>query len=552
MKHKVIFQGKEARNKLKQGVDLVADIIKTTLGPKGRNIIVKNIGPLPPRSMNDGYYIADHIQHDDAVINAGIDMVKEICKKTNDVAGDGTTTTAVLAQRLIDLGLKEVEKGRNPVDIKKEMEADLANLKENLKEMSQPIATEEDVKNIATISGNNDPEIGEALKEIHAKVGRNSAIMVEKSNESVIRTETIKGIYFDKGFDEAKAFVNNTAKMVAEYKDIKVLCVDEVLEYVDDIAPFFEKLISQYQEQGKGSWDIKLLLIANEIPLRMDAMTVLAENNRAALLRQTDEHKNQAGFYCVAVQAPEFGPIRSEILEDIAIATGGVCISRTNGLKLRDADPKKVLGHADKVIVTTNTTTIIGGKADEKMLEDRINIIKGEIEQLHVNAKVTREKLEKRLQVISAGVGIIFAGGSTEMESKERHLRIEDAVLAVKSAIEEGVSIGGGLTYLKLSRLAKTSILKEACQSVIEQVADNAGQNVTEVIKNLDEEKLTKNIGFNALSGVFEDLEQAGVLDSTKVVRVALENAVSLASLFLTTSAAVIEEIVDEPERRNV
>jgi len=550
MKHKVILQGKDARSKLKEGVDLVADIIKTTLGPKGRNVIVRNLGPLPPRSMNDGYYIADHIQHDDPFINAGVDMVKEICKKTNDIAGDGTTTTAVLAQRLIEGGLKEVEKGRNPIDIKKELEADLVNIKEKLKELSKPIETNVDVRNIATISGNNDEEIGKALEDIYNKVGKNSAIMVEKSGDSEIRTETIKGIYFDTGFGEAKAFVNNPTKMVAEYKDVKVLCVDEALEYVDDIAPFIERIITQYEEQNKTSWDLRLLVIANEIPVKMDAMSVLAENNRAAIMRLTDDKKQPAGFYCVAVQAPEFGPVRSEILEDIAIATGGVCISKANGLKLRDADPRKVLGNAEKVIVNTNTTTIIGGKADSQRLDDRIKMIQGEIDQLHVNAKTTREKLEKRLQVISAGVGIIFAGGSTEMESKERHLRIEDAVLAVKSAVEEGVSIGGGLTYLKLSRLAKTQILREACQAVIEQVADNAGQNSMEVIKNLDDDKLSYNIGFNALNGTFENLETAGVLDSTKVIRVALENAVSLTGLFLTTSSCVIEEVIDEEVKK--
>ena len=550
MKHKVILQGKDARSKLKEGVDLVADIIKTTLGPKGRNVIVKNLGPLPPRSMNDGYYIADHIQHDDPFINAGVDMVKEICKKTNDIAGDGTTTTAVLAQRLIDNGLKEVEKGRNPVDIKKELELDLVNIKEELKKLSKPIETNADIRNIATISGNNDEKIGEALEKIYEKVGKNSAIMVEKSGDSEIRTETIKGIYFDTGFGEAKAFVNNAAKMVAEYKDIKVLCVDEALEYVDDIAPFIEKLINQYSEKGKTSWDLRLLIIANEIPTKMDAMAVLAENNKAALLRQVDENKNPAGFYCVAIQAPEFGPTRSEILEDIAIATGGVCISKVNGLKLRDADPNKVLGNAEKVIVTTNTTTIVGGTADKQILEDRIKMLQGEIDQLHVNAKTTREKLEKRLQVISSGVGIIFAGGSTEMESKERHLRIEDAVLAVKSAVEEGVSVGGGLTYLKLSKLAKTNILKEACQAVIEQVADNAGQDPMEVINNLDNNKLSYNIGFNALNGIFENLEKAGVIDSTKVIRVALENAVSLTSLFLTTSSCVIEEVIEEEVKK--
>ncbi len=539
-RRKNIKIGKDARLKLKQGIDLVADVIKETLGPKGRNVIVKNLGPLPPRSMNDGYYIADHIQHDDALVNAGVDMVKEICKKTNDVAGDGTTSTAILSQRLIDNGLKEVERGRNPIDIKRELNEDLKGVLAELKKLSKPIKDDIDVKHIAMIAGNNDEEIGKALQDIYLKVGKNASILVEKSNDSAVRTETIKGIYFDTGFGEARAFVNNPVNMTAEYKDVSILCVNEKLEYVDDIAPFLEKLLT-----GKAGWETRLLIIANELPARMDACNVLAENNRAALLRLTSEGKQQ-GFFVVGVQAPEYAATREEILDDIAVATGGVCVSKLNGLTLKDANPSKVLGRADKVVVSTNTTTIIGGNAKQEELEKRISMIKGEISQLHVNAKITREKFEKRLQTISAGVAIIHAGGATEVESKERHLRIEDAVLATKSAIDEGYCVGGGFTYYQLSKIAKTNLLKDACLSIVEQIAENSGKNQTEVIQKIEEKK----VGYNALTDKYEDLFKAGVIDSTKVIRVALENAVSLASLFLTTSSAVIEEVYGEEDKK--
>lgn len=541
-KQKVIFQDSDARFKLKEGIDLVSDIIKTTLGPKGRNVIVKNLGPLPPRSMNDGYYIADHIQHKDPTINAGADMLKEICKKTNDVAGDGTTSTAVLSQSLIDSGLKELESGKNPVDIKNSLNKDLKEVLTKLKELSKPVETAEDVEHIATISGNNDKEIGKAMREIYEKVGKNAAIMVEKSASSEIKTESIKGIYFDRGFGEARAFVNNPQKMTAEYKDMLVLCVDEKLEYIDDIAPFFEKLITQYEEQGKSSWEIRILVIANELPVRMDACNVLAENNRAALMRQADQSGKPTGFYVVGVEAPEYGATRSEILEDIAIATGGKVVSKLNGLSMKDVDPKKVLGRADKIIVSSNSTTIVGGNADKDILDERIAMIKGEMEQLHTNAKITREKFEKRLQVISSGVGIIYAGGATEVESKERHLRIEDAVLAVRAAIEEGISKGGGYTYMRLGEKTGNMMLASACKSIARQVAINAGKDPDEVLKKMTE----SGMGYNALTDTFEDMEEAGVLDSTKVIRVALENAVSLTSLFLTTSASVIEYVEEE------
>jgi len=473
-------------------------------------------------------------------------MVKEICKKTNDVAGDGTSSTAILSQSLIEAGLREVDKGKNPVDIKKELNEDLVNVLEELKTLSKPIETAEDIKNIATISGNNDTEIGDALKEIYEKVGKNASIMAEKSSEAKIRTETIKGIYFGKGFDEARAFVNNPVKMTAEYKDISILCVDEKLEYLDDIQPFIQKLVKYYEELGKSSWDIRLLVIANELPVRMDAMSFLAENNKAAMTKQVDEKGNPLGFYCIGVEAPEFGPTRVEILEDIAIATGGIYIAKTNGLTLKDANPKKVLGRAEKVIVNTNSTTIIGGNADKKLLQERIDMLKGETDQLHTNAKITREKFEQRLQVISAGVGIIYAGAPTEVESRERHLRIEDAVLAVKSAIEEGVSVGGGFTYFKLANKAKTNMLRQACLSIPEQVAENAGKTSLGIIEMMK----AKNLGYNALTDKFEDLSKSGVLDSTKVIRVALENAVSLASLFLTTSSAIIEYVKDEEVKK--
>lgn len=547
-KRKVILHGSEARAKLKEGVDLVANTIKETLGPKGRNVIVRNLGPLPPRSMNDGYYIADHIMHDDPIINAGADMVKEICKKTNDVAGDGTTTTSVLAQNLIENGLKMVEEGINPVDIKRRLNKDLSSLKDELKSLSKPIKTADDVKYIATISGNNDEEIGEAMKEIYEKVGKNASIEVEKSAESKIRVETTKGIKFHKGFDEARDFVNNPRMMTSEYKDCHVLCVDDKLEYIDDINPFLEHYLGYMNENGRGGWESRLLIIVNEIDRNSDAMTYLLANNIAAKYKKASPDGRQQGCNLVVVEAPEFGPTRSEIMEDIAVATGGICINKMSGLKLSEITGEsleKVLGKAEKVVVSTNTTTIIGGQADKKKLAEYIDKLKGETGQLHTNAKITREKYEKRLQTISAGVAIIHAGGATEVESKERHLRLEDAVLAVRAAIEEGSSVGGGHTYYQLSKRTDNELLREACLSVSKQVIKNAGENPKALM-----DKFTDRDGYNALTGKIEDLEKSGVMDSTKVIRVALENAVSLASLFLTTSSTIVEDVVEVEEKK--
>jgi len=529
---KKIKQGKEARLKLKEGIDLVADIVKETLCPKGKNVIVQQLNTYP-RSLNDGHYIAQNIQHDNPTINAGVELLKAICKKTNDEAGDGTTTTAILAQKLVELGLKDIEAGKNSVDVKNLLKGDLIHLLNKLKGYSKEVKTIEDIKNIATIAGNNDEEIGEAVKEIFNKVGWHASIITEKTSRNKIETKTVKGIYFKQGYRDLQGFVNNSRKMTVDLEEVKVLCVDDTLKTLDDLTPFLTKVMEGIAGEGKVSWDLKLLIIANDIHNNERVLQFLADHNNWALNRATqDKGKKTVGFHCAVVQAPFVGDEQSQILKDIAIATGGVCVNKELGFALKDIDnPDQILGNAKRIIVEKDNTTILGGKASKDKLAKRIEMIKGEIDQTKGINKKT--KLQDRLDILMSGVGIIKAGGYTEIERQEKILRIEDAVLAVKSGIEEGICVGGGQTYWRLSKDAKTKYLKEACLAIPKQIAKNAGKKVID--------KTSDNIGYNALTDKFEDLEQAGITDSTKVIRVALEGAISFASMFLTTNSSIIE-----------
>lgn len=518
MKRTKIVFGDEAKEKFKEGIDLVANCVKVTLGPKGRNVALKQIGPLPTRVINDGVTIAEQVKSDDPLVQAGIESVIEICRKTNFNAGDGTTQTALLAQKITDEGKKRLMNDINPIDVKKELEDDLDKLLAHLKDLSKKVEKIEDVRSIATISGNNDTKIGDAVAEVMEKVGMNAAIRIKKGSDEAIKTESAKGIWFDKGY-RVPAFVNNP-KITSEHTDPYIFLIDENLRWSDEIMDFFEKI----QEAGME----RIIIIANEI--EGDALYALALTNKAFL------EKNGSIAVC-GIEAPFAGPDRKDFLEDIAIYTGAKVISKDNGYELKSVDPKEVAGKCENFEADSKTTTIIGGKGDKDKIKERIDHIKGLIEQTGPNEKTIRENLEGRRDTLESGVGIIYAGGSTEIEIKDRMLRLEDAVLASKSAVKEGYVSGGGLTYLELSKLANSKILRNSLQSVTRQIAENAGKNPDSIIEGSGE----NGIGYNAKADKFENLAESGVIDAYLVVKNALKNAVSLSSMFLTTEVMVVE-----------
>lgn len=536
-KVKKILHGDEARQKVKEGIDLVA-MIKQTLGPKGRNILLSKLGPLPPRIVNDGTTIANEIDSKDPFVKAGVRMVQEVCKKTNDVAGDGTTTTALLTQEIVKEGNKWLVAGRSPIDLKQELEKDLKVVLNELENISTPIETNEQIEHIATIASNNDEEVGKAISSITNQVGRNASIMVEKSVESEIRTTMHKGIFFHKGF-VAEAFINKFEHYKAELSDVFVCVTDKDLQWASEIDDFFKKVADQSLD--------KILIIAPKI--EGEALNSLCITNKR-MLTEGD------GLHLIAVEAPEFGPTRQEILEDICVMTGAKLISDKTGFTFRDSDPAEVLGGCNKVMSDSKTTTILPTILDKedseikgglkKEIDKRIKDLKSQIEQLAVTEKTTKEKLDARLMVMEAGVGILHAGGPTEIEAKERYLRLEDAILAVRSSCKDGFVAGGGHTYLKLSKVAETAILKEALKSVIKQVAENAGKNPETIIEKVE----LGGKGWNAKTDKFVDLIKDGVLDATLVVKEAIKNAVSVGSYFLTMTSVITEDLESDGEEK--
>jgi chaperonin GroEL len=528
MKIKRILKGAEARLKAKEGIDLVADIVKITLGPKGRNNLIKDYGPVPPIIINDGVSIAEKIQSEDCFVNAGVELANKICRKTNDIAGDGTTTTALLAQAIISEGQKRLLAGENPIDIKNEIEQDGEFIIESLKKISKPAEDKETIRNIATIASNNDTEVGDKISEIIEVVGKNASILVEKSNDSKLKIETVKGIYFDKGW-RVPAFVNQPQHMKAVLEDALICVTDKKLHWVDDFEEFFKKIIENKLD--------KIVLIADEI--EGDALATLAMTNKSILMGQN-------GLHILAIEAPEFGQTKEEILEDICVMTGAQLISDKTGYSFIGAQPLEVLGACEKVVSDSKATTLVGCKGDIKAVEERISGLKAHIAQLDPTEKITREKLEKRLSIMESGVGIIYAGGSTDVEAKDRNLRLEDAILATRSAIKSGYVIGGGFTYLKLSEIAKTKILQEALKQPLLQVAKNAGKSSDNILEKVKE----NGLGWNAKTDEYGDLEKMGVIDATLVVESAIKNAVSLASMFLTMENMIVEDIDDKKEEK--
>ncbi len=529
MAAKKILFGEHARAALKRGVDKLADAVKITLGPKGRNVVFDK-GYGSPVITNDGVSIAKEISLEDKFENIGAELVKEVATKTNDVAGDGTTTATLLAQIMIAEGLKNVAAGANPMSIRRGIEKGVKIVVKELKEkISKPVAGHEEIKQVASISAN-DPEIGKIIAETMKEVGSDGVITVEESQVFGVEKEIVEGMQFDKGY-VSPYMVTNSERMEAEYLDAHILITDKKISSIHDILPILEKVA----QTGKK----ELVIIAED--LDGEALATLVVNK----LRGT--------FNCLAIKAPGFGDRRKEMLKDLATLTGGKVISEELGLKL-DSTTLESLGRARKVVSTKEHTTIIEGKGDQNELKARVAQIRKEIER--TDSDFDREKLQERLAKLSGGVAVLKVGAATETEMKEMKYRIEDALAATKAAIEEGIVPGGGVALMRcISSLDSlhlegeekigVMILKRALEEPVRQIAINCGKDggvVAEEVK-----KLKSTEGYDASSDTYIDMVAAGIIDPTKVTRSALENAASIASMLLTTEVVIAE--VPEKEK---
>ncbi|MFH0873423.1 MAG: chaperonin GroEL [Candidatus Komeilibacteria bacterium] len=524
MSKQILFND-EARAKLKRGVDILADTVKVTLGPKGRNVVLdKSYGA--PTITKDGVTVAKDIELEDKFENMGAEMVKEVASKTADVAGDGTTTATVLAQAIIAEGLKNVTAGSNPLAIKEGIDQGVAIVIEYLKKISKPVSTKEEITQVASISAN-DPKIGILIAEAMEVVGKDGVITVEESQSFGLEKEVVEGMQFDKGYI-SPYMVTNQERMEAVYEHVPILITDQKISALSDLLPLLESLAQSGRKE--------LVIIADEI--EGEAMATLVVN------------KIRGSFNSVAIKAPGFGDRRKEMLQDIAVLTGAKLISEEVGLKLTTATAD-MLGEARKVIATKDTTTIVEGKGDKSEIEKRVKQIKQALETS--DSEFDKEKLKERLAKLSGGVAVLKVGAATEVEMKEMKARIEDALAATRAAVEEGVVVGGGVAYLRaLDELSQArgeyeiklglDILVRALQAPTKQIAENAGKNGEVVIQEIRSKG--GNYGYNALTDKYEDLVAAGIVDPTKVTRSALQNAASAASMFLTTQAV----ITDKPE----
>jgi chaperonin GroEL len=524
MPAKDIAYGDDARRALERGMNRLADAVRVTLGPKGRNVVLeKKWGA--PTITNDGVSIAKEIELEEPFERIGAELVKEVAKKTDDVAGDGTTTATILAHALTTEGLRVVAAGANPIALKRGIERAVEAVVEFIGNQSKDVETKEEIAYVAAISANNDMEIGEMISEAMDKVGKDGVITVEESQTFGLELELVEGMRFDKGYISAY-FVTDAERMEAVLDEPYILVANQKISAVKDLLPVLEKVM----QGGKP-----LLLIAEDV--EGEALATLVVN------------KIRGTFRSVAVKAPGFGDRRKAMLQDIAILTGGQVVSEEVGLKLENTT-LDLLGTARKVVVTKDDTTIVegGGSADE--IKGRINQIRAELEKS--DSDYDREKLQERLAKLAGGVGVIKVGAATEVEIKEKKHRVEDAVQATKAAVEEGIIPGGGITLLAaqqaLDKILQdlesdeatgARIVQRALEAPLKQIAANAGLEpgvVADKVRNLE-----RGHGLNAQTGEYEDLSKAGVIDPAKVTRSALQNAASIAALFLTTEAAVAE-----------
>ena len=529
MAPKQLVFGEEARRRLKRGIDILANAVGTTLGPKGRNVALdKKWGA--PTITHDGVTVAKEIELPDPYENMGVQLLKEAATKTNDVAGDGTTTATVLAHVMVTEGMKNVAAGANPMLLKKGIEMAVKAVVEEIKRMAKPVQSKDDIAHVAAISSA-DPEIGNLIAEVMDKVGKDGVITVEESKTGLpFETEYVEGMQFDRGYI-SPYFVTNPETMEAVLENPYILIHDKKISAAADIIPVLERLLQEGETRS-------LLVIAEDVD--GEALATLVLNKLRGIIN------------AVAVKAPGFGERRKAMLQDIAILTGGQVISEELGRKLENVRISD-LGRADKVVVTKDDTTIIGGRGDPKAIKGRIEQIKAEMEK--TTSDYDREKLQERLAKLAGGVAIIRVGAATEVELKEKKHRVEDALSATRAAVEEGIVPGGGVALLNAAKALDNlkadgdvqtgiNIVRRALEEPLRRIAENAGEDgavVVEMVRRLQKERNNPNIGYNVLTGEYVDMVEAGIIDPAKVTRTALENAASVAAMILTTEALVTE-----------
>lgn len=524
MASKIITFNSDARSALKKGVDTLANAVKVTLGPKGRNVVIdKKFGA--PTVTKDGVTVAKEIEIEDPIENMGAQMVKEVASKTSDVAGDGTTTATVLAQAIYREGLKHVTSGANPMDLKRGIDRAVEELVKGLKEISSPIKENKEIAQVGAISANNDKYIGDLIAQAMDKVGKDGVITVEEAKGTETTVDVVEGMQFDRGY-LSPYFVTNAESMEAELEDPYILIHDKKISTMKDLLPILEKTA----QSGRS-----MLIIAEDV--EGEALATLVVNKLRGTLK------------VCAVKAPGFGDRRKAMLEDIAILTKGTVISEEQGYKLENATVS-YLGTAKRVVVDKDNTTIVEGAGSADDIKKRVNEIKAQVDK--TTSDYDKEKLQERLAKLSGGVAVLKIGASTEVEMKEKKARVEDALHATRAAVEEGIVPGGGVALIRVSNKLNNlkvdgddqktgvSIISKAIEEPIRQIVENAGLEGSVVVNKVKEGK--GNFGFNAASDEYEDLVKSGVIDPTKVTRVALENAASVAGLLLMTEATIVEK----------
>ena len=521
----------DARDQLKKGVDALANAVKVTLGPKGRNVIIeKKFGA--PHITKDGVTVAKEIELADAYQNTGAQLVKEVASKTGDDAGDGTTTATVLAQAIVAEGLKNVTAGASPMDIKRGIDKAVAKVVESIKDQAETVGDNYDkIEQVATVSANNDPVIGKLIADAMRKVSKDGVITIEEAKGTDTTIGVVEGMQFDRGYLSAY-FVTNTEKMECEMEKPYILIYDKKISNLKDFLPILEPAV----QTGRP-----LLVIAEDVD--SEALTTLVVNRLRSQLK------------ICAVKAPGFGDRRKEMLEDIAVLTGGVVISEEKGLKLEQATIE-MLGTADRITVSKDNTTIVNGAGDKQNIKERCEQIKAQIAA--TKSDYDKEKLQERLAKLSGGVAVLYVGAASEVEMKEKKDRVDDALRATRAAIEEGIVPGGGVAYIRaldalegfkgdnIDETTGVDIIKRAIEEPLRQIVANAGKEGAVVVQKVREGK--GDFGYNARTDVYENLHAAGVVDPAKVARVALENAASIAGMFLTTECVIVEKKEDKPE----
>ncbi len=520
----------EARDLLRQGVDALANAVKVTLGPKGRNVILeKKFGA--PQVTKDGVTVAKEIELEEIFENIGAQLVKEVASKTNDDAGDGTTTATILAQSIVNVGLKNVTAGANPMDLKRGIDKAVKKVIENLKSQSHEVGDDSTmIQHVASISANNDPEIGKLIAEAMGKVKNEGVITVEESKTADTYSEVVEGMQFDRGYI-SPYFVTDSEKMEAVLENPYILLHDKKISTMKDLLPVLEATA----QAGRP-----LLIISEDID--GEALATLVVN------------KLRGSLKVAAVKAPGFGDRRKEMLEDIAILTGGTVISEEKGLTL-EAAKLDMLGNSEKVVIDKENTTIVNGAGDKANIEARVKQIKTQID--NTTSDYDKEKLQERLAKIAGGVAVLYVGAASEVEMKEKKARVEDALSATRAAVEEGIIPGGGVAYIRSVKVIESlkgdnedqttgiAIIKRALEEPLRQIVENAGLEGSVVVQKISEEK--EDYGYNANTDKYEHLLKSGVIDPTKVARIALENAASIAGMFLITECVVAEKPEENP-----